>query len=223
MGLFKRMGYLVILMSLGSCVNLKQPVEEIQYFTLEYPAPRIEGLKPVPALIQVEPFGAPPPYNSDRIVYRDGAFKRDAYYYYRWQASPNVLVDTFLRRDIGESGLFESVLKGPCEEAPSFRLKGTVDDFLEWDGPENWQVVLALRVTFIAEGNPCGGRKILMQKAYRVQRACMSKNARGVAEAMSLAMSEVSKRIILEMYESVGTFESQLSIKRETETRSGSR
>ena len=82
MKLFQNVGWLAVLVGFVSCAGLKQPKPEIQYYTLEYTSPQISASEPVSALIRFEPFEATAPYHSDRMIYREGAFKRDAYFYY---------------------------------------------------------------------------------------------------------------------------------------------
>jgi hypothetical protein len=43
--------------------------------------------------------------------------------------------------------------------------------------------------------------KILFQKTYRSSKPCRQKNPRALAEAMSLAMSEASAKIIDDVYQ----------------------
>jgi ABC-type uncharacterized transport system auxiliary subunit len=101
--------YLLILslpLLFGSCVSLKQPVNRIEYYTLEYPPTQMETLNPLPHVIRMDRFTAAPPYNTSQIIYRDQSFKRNAYIYYRWQTNPGAIVTTLLTRDIKNSGLF---------------------------------------------------------------------------------------------------------------------
>ena len=203
MKLFQNVGWLAVLVGFVSCAGLKQPKPEIQYYTLEYTSPQISASEPVSALIRFEPFEATAPYHSDRMIYREGAFKRDAYFYYRWRVAPAQLVSYLLKRDVRASGLFEAVLPGPCDLAPTFRLRGTVDDFLEWDEADRWEAVLTLSVTFIAEDDSCGREKILLQNTYRSRERCEQKTPQAVARAMSLAMSEVSGMILRDLYHSL--------------------
>jgi ABC-type uncharacterized transport system auxiliary subunit len=94
----------------GGCVSFKQPRNRIQHYTLEYVSPEITDLKPLPVSLKVERFSVAPAYNTNRIIYRDGSFKRDEYFYHKWRANPADMVASFLSRDIRNSGLFKAVL-----------------------------------------------------------------------------------------------------------------
>jgi hypothetical protein len=101
---------LCLTLSLAACLNLEQPKNKIEYYTLEYDPPAVGHHQPLPYVIRVQQFSVSPIYNSNRIIYRDKSYKRQAYTYYKWQANPAKFVTYYLSRDLQESGLFKAVL-----------------------------------------------------------------------------------------------------------------
>ena len=186
---------------LSGCVNLKHPVNKIDYYTLESTPPKLSGLKPLSHVIKLVHFTALPTYNTRRIIYRDRSFKRDSYVYSRWRANPGALVTHILNRDIRHSHLFKAILTSDSRFASSYILEGTVDEFFEWDMKETWKAVLSLSITLMDETKIDTREKILFQNTYREETLCKRKNPRALAEAMSLAMSEISGQIIKDVYE----------------------
>jgi hypothetical protein len=79
-------------------------------------------------------------------------------------------------------------------------MEGFVDEFFEWDTPKGWDTVLGLSITLVVLQEPDISKRILFQKSYRVTRRCKEEHPRGVAETMSLAMQEVSEKIIRDVY-----------------------
>jgi len=188
-------------LSLTGCLNLKQPKSEIAYYTLEYEtAPAANHLALLNEVIRVKQFSVSPVYNSNRIIYRDKSFKRQAYAYYKWRANPADLVTYYLRRDMQTSGRFKAVVSRNSSFPVSCLLEGTVDDFLESDGEKTWEAVLAVSVALMDENEPDISRKILFQKSYSTRKPCRQKNPQSLAAAMSLAMSEVASQIIHDIY-----------------------
>jgi cholesterol transport system auxiliary component len=198
MGLQKRvcLSLIGITILIGSCIKLSQPSSKIEHFTLEYDAPQLSDHTPLAHVIRVERFSVAPEYNSDRITYRDKSFKRDAYVYYRWRANPGDLITSFLVRDMKHSGLFKAVLSYDSRLPSSFLVEGTVDEFFEFDTEERWEAVLSVGITLMAEHEPESSRKILFQKSFHARHPCARKHPRALAEAMSEAMSAVSKDIL---------------------------
>ncbi|MBW2708892.1 MAG: hypothetical protein JRD04_06365 [Deltaproteobacteria bacterium] len=163
-------------------------------------APEIEDLKPIDAVIRVDRFGVAPAYNSNRMIYRDESFKRDEYVYSNWIANPGGFATYFLARDLRDSGLFKAVFTYKSHLTASYALAGFVDEFFEWDTPEGWDAVLGLSITLVVLQEPDISKRILFQKSYRVTRRCKEEHPRGLAETMSLAMREVSLKIIRDVY-----------------------
>ena len=105
-----------------------------------------------------------------------------------------------MRRDIQNSGLFKAVVSRDSRLPSAYILEGTVDEFLEWDKKNSWEALLSVSITFMHENEPDISKKILFQKTYHATKPCRQKNPKALAEAMSLAMSEISEQIILDIY-----------------------
>ena len=191
---------LCLTLPLAACLKLKQPKNKIEYYTLEYDPPVVSYHQALPYVIRVQQFSISPIYNSNHIIYRDKSYKRQAYAYYKWRANPAKFITYYLSRDLKESGLFKAVLPGDSRLAPSYLLEGTVDDFLEKDGENTWEAVLAVSIAFMDEKKTDISQKVLFQKTYRTSKPCRQKNPRELAAAMSLAMSEISGKIINDLY-----------------------
>ena len=188
------------LFCLAGCSALNKPKPKINHFTLEYTVPKIENLKPIEAVLRVDRFGVAPAYNSNRMIYRDTSFKRDEYIYSKWIANPGSFATYFLARDLRDSGLFKAVFTYKSHLAATYALEGSVDEFFEWDSPQGWNAVLGLSITLVVLREPDISKQILFQKSYQVTRPCKEEHPRGLAETMSLAMQEVSEKIIRDVY-----------------------
>ena len=188
------------LLCLAGCSALKKPKPKIHHFTLEYAVQEIKDLTSLKAVLRVDRFGTAPAYNSNRMIYRDKSFKRDEYVYSKWIGNPGDMVTYFLARDLRDSGLFKAVFTYKSHLAASYALEGSVDEFFELDAPEGWNAVLGLSITLVAAQEPDISKRILLQKSYRVTRACEEEHPRGLAETMSLAMQEISEKVIRDVY-----------------------
>ena len=184
----------------AGCSSLQKPKPKINYYTLEYTVPETKDLKPIDAVLRVDRFGVAPAYNSNRMIYQDKSFKRDEYVYSKWIANPGDFATYFLARDLRDSGLFKAVFTYKSHLAASYALEGSVDEFLEQDATEGWNVMLSLSITLEVLQEPDVSKRILFQKSYHVTRPCKEEHPRGLAETMSLAMGEVSEKIIRDVY-----------------------
>ncbi|MBI3813560.1 MAG: membrane integrity-associated transporter subunit PqiC [Nitrospinae bacterium] len=186
-----------------ACINLKNPGDKVEFYTLEYNPPVISDLKPLSHIIRLDRFSVSPIYNTDRIIYRDGSFKRDTYFYHKWRANPGDLVTYFLARDIRASGLFSAVIENDSKLPSSYLVEGSVDEFYERDAEDKWEAVLSIGITLMAEREPDISKRVIFQKTYRVAEPCSQKNPRALIEAMSTAMSKISSDIIKDIYHSL--------------------
>jgi cholesterol transport system auxiliary component len=186
-----------------SCINLKNPGDRVEFYILEYNLPIISDLKPLSHIIRLDRFSVSPIYNTDRIIFRDGSFKRDTYFYHKWRANPGDLVTYFLARDIKASGLFSAVIENDSKLPSSYLIEGSVDEFYERDAEDKWEAVLSIGITLMAEMEPDISKRVIFQKTYRVAEPCRQKNPRALIEAMSTAMSKASSDIIKDIYHSL--------------------
>jgi ABC-type uncharacterized transport system auxiliary subunit len=202
MGWDRRVWILCVVFCLlpGGCLNLKKPRQRVEFYTLEYEPVQVQDPAPLPAVIRVDPFTVAPMYNTNRMIYRDASFKRNAYAYHRWRANPGELVGYFLSRDLKESGLFKGALAPGSGAEASYRLEGSVDEFLEWNGAD-WEAVLSITLTLMAENEPDISKRILFQRSYGAREPCSQKNPQALAEAMSKALSRVSGEVMGDLYE----------------------
>ena len=188
---------------LGACLDLKQPSNKIDYYSLEYDPPRIRDHQPVAEVIKVEQFSVAPIYNTHKIIYRDRSYQRAAYTYHKWRANPGEFVTYLLARDMQQSQLFKAVLTRRSKFPYAYVVEGSVDEFLESDTANGCQAVLALSIALMAEHEIDMDKKIRFQKTYQVSKPCKQRNPGALAEAMSLAMSEASEQIINDVYKNL--------------------
>ncbi len=193
--------FIFLLLPLVSCLNFKQPNLGITYYTLEYDSPAFPGKEQLPCVIKLENFMASPIYNTTSIIYRKGAFERDAYAYYKWSVNPADIVTYLIGRDLKKSGLFKGVLlPGERNTEISFLLEGIVNEFYELDESKEWSGVLSLSITLTPEGRAKASNMDIFQKTYSVTEKCDKKNPAALAKALSMAMEKVSRRIIDDIY-----------------------
>lgn len=201
-----RRSFLIIFFILcSSCLNFKQPANKISYYSLEYSPPiQHSETAPLPFVIQVERFRTAPFYDSNKIVYREGEFKRDAYIYHKWLSTPGEMLSYFLARDMRESGLFKAVFSPDTSQASSYIIQGSADEFFELDEKDSWYAVLSLSITLMAADEPDISKKVLLQKRYSAKERCQKKNPTALAASMSRAMSKNSEKIISDIYRRLG-------------------
>ncbi len=184
--------------SFSGCISLKQPNTKFEYYTIEYDTlspdkPTVPTRKST--ILKIIDFSAAPIYNTDKIIYSDQQFKRTPYFYHKWKVKPAEFVTYFLSRDLKESGLFEAVLPPTSASLYTHTVEGIVDEFLEWDSNDDWEAVLSISVTLQVAREPETDKRVMFQHSFSTRKKCQEKNPLALAQAMSLAMAEVSEEI----------------------------
>ena len=196
----------VLSLAFNGCVQLKQPNTKFEYYTLEYDAlspdkPPVSDRKST--ILKIKYFSTAPIYNTDRIIYSDQQFKRTPYFYHKWKVKPAEFVTYFLSRDLKESGLFEAVLPPASGSLHTHTVEGTVDEFLESDSYDSWEAVLSISITLQVAREPDPDKRVIFQRSFSTRKKCSEKNPLALAQAMSLAMAEVSKEIGIAIHDAL--------------------
>jgi len=196
----------VLSLAFNGCVQLKQPNTKFEYYTLEYDAlspdkPPVSDRKST--ILKIKYFSTAPIYNTDRIIYSDQQFKRTPYFYHKWKVKPAEFVTYFLSRDLKESSLFEAVLPPASGSLHTHTVEGTVDEFLESDSHDSWEAVLSISITLQVAREPDPDKRVIFQRSFSTRKKCSEKNPLALAQAMSLAMAEVSKEIGIAIHDAL--------------------
>ena len=145
----RRFGSILLVIGLTGCIGGGAPAPHVRQYILEYPAPSVEKITGTDAL-QGGAFSVARALAGPAMLYRQGAFRRDAYHDRRWRVAPADMVTDFLQRDLMQAGLFfRAVLAARDPEDTRFVLTGWLEEFSEVDDGEHRKAVLAATVTFL--------------------------------------------------------------------------
>lgn len=173
--------------------------QAIEMYTINYDPLKPVTQKPLPFIISVEKFKAAPPYNTLRIIYSKDKFTQNRYHYHQWISEPNELITYLLARDIVHSNIVQAVLI-TSQKVATHHLEGTIDQIYEQDLNDKWNAVLTISITLTKVNETDVTKRICHQKSYSSVYPCEQKNPKGLARAMSMAMSKISEMIISDIY-----------------------
>lgn len=186
----------IVIFSLSACLPSKQPALKIDYYTLDYDAPKASHSKnKLPVILTIERFSSSPEYRTDKMIYQEKKATLSNYTYHRWRAVPADIVTYYLSRDLQSLGSFQAVTSPTGRLTPTHRVEGVVDKFLEIDGDEYWQAVISITITLTKESEPDVSRQVLAQQSYTSQIRCESKHPLAVSMAMATGMAEISRKV----------------------------
>jgi len=193
----KRIGIILLMIGLlSACLGGTAKTPYIRQYILEYPPPQGVGRHAIEEMIRVERFSADRMFMGHEMLYRTGAFQRDAYPSNRWRVAPGDMVTEFLRRDLREAGLFRAVLSERAAAEVRFSMTGGVEEFIENREPKNRKAILTATITLLDLSQMETAALVVFQKTYRFEAAISAEGAAGLAEAMSQAMAGLSRQVI---------------------------
>ena len=187
-------------MVLGAC---GKPPNLINRYILDYPPPVVGRLSPLDTAIKVELFAVDESLNRPEMVYKVNPYKTGVYKYNRWRTDPGYLTTDYLTRDLRDSRLFKAVFSYDRSGKARFNLEGGVVDFQENDLPGPWQAALTLNITLLDTDQENVAERVIFQRTYQAREIMPARTPQGLAEAMSSAMGQVSKKIIDDVYRAV--------------------
>jgi ABC-type uncharacterized transport system auxiliary subunit len=192
-------GLLLILLA-PLLIGCGKPPILVQRYILEYPPPVVGSKTKIPEALKVEQFSVAQAFNTNAMVYQPQPFKSEVYNYSRWRVNPGYLVTDYLLRDFRDAGLFNAVFGPNSNGRYRFLLEGGVEDFQEVDEPEGWKAALTLTVTLLDLTRQELPQRVVFQKTYQALEPMPEKTPRGLAQAMSRALEQVSARILTDTY-----------------------
>lgn len=192
-----------LLLLLPGCFrNAKAPGPGERY-VLEYAPPIAAGTtgSAIPDTLRIGRFSAAESLRTTQMVYRPAPFRKETDYYNRWIVPPESLVDGFLLRDFRQAGAFAAVASDDDRQAARFLLLGDLEAFEEVDGSAGRVAALAATITLLDLSKREIPERLLFQKTYRFEEPLGEEGPRGLAAAMSRAMSRFSARCIADATE----------------------
>ena len=193
---------LVLLGLMCGCGGKQKQRQRIKFYNLHYALHASVTQSPLPFIISVEKFKVAPPFNSTRIIYSKNDFTQNRYYYHQWIMNPDEMITHLMARDLRESNIARAIMISDNLLA-THQLNGIVEQFYEQDRKDQWNAVLSITITLIKKNESDVARRICFQKNYKAMSPCEEKNPKGLANAMSTAMSNISEMIIADMYDAL--------------------
>lgn len=186
---------LVVVQAILGCASAPPPTK---HYRLEIPAAPTEPESPVefealggtaPSMM-VEEFSVDTAYDDQRIVYREGPYVLEYYYYHRWSAPPGRLVAEALREAYADTGLFARVEPAWTPGIPVI-LRGRVQALEEIDRTKDrWVGHVELQLELLDAKT----EEVLWTHHAEEYEPLTDRSPEGLARAVSSALQRVVQR-----------------------------
>ncbi len=184
----------VLLAFVSSCViGGGGDVPGTSYYTLHYDVPAVRGEPRFPMTLGVEDFHVATEYRTDRLVYRESPFEVGYYNYYRWAASPEVVVRRKVMEHLVASNLFAAVEDARTAAHMDLSLEGNLERIEEIEGKDLWSAHLVLELVLSAPEKPP-----ILRRRYDLTRDAAERTPLEIVKAMSGALEEAMRAFVAE-------------------------
>jgi ABC-type uncharacterized transport system auxiliary subunit len=192
-------GIMALVLVLCGCGGMRGRTQVLWKYTLDYPSPAAQTVKPVSASLRVHLFTVVQSYNSTAMVYQPEPFKLQQYQRSSWRVNPGAMVTDYLLRDLRKQNLFSGVFSYRELNKARFALEGEIEQFAEVDEPAGRKAVLSVYVTLLDNAQKEVTKMIVCRKNYLFAEPFTQKGPVGFAQAMSRAMEKFSRQLISDL------------------------
>jgi ABC-type uncharacterized transport system auxiliary subunit len=182
--------------ALQGCVGGGQPARLVDLYTIDYPPPQATAVLRPDLSVSVERFTVAQRYNGTAMVFQTEPYRLDQYESHRWKVSPADMITDALYRDLLAAGLFGTVYSYRSMEPSSYRLLGSVDDFLEVNDKDGRHALVTVHATLTDLTRGDGEKRVLFQRSYRFTEPVTRETASALAEGMSKAVAALSRALL---------------------------
>ena len=194
---------ILLLVFVSGCSFGTKTTYPVNQYTLEYSSPVLREIIQINELIKIEKFSVAHAFDTSAIVYRDGPNLRNTDPYNRWRTKPGDMATDFLLRDLRHSGLFRAVFSPNGTEETRYLLEGQVNEFLESKETDGLKAVLGLNITFLDLSKKEITERVIFQRDYRFTEPLEREAYGSLAQAMSKAMENFSRQIMMDLYQAI--------------------
>lgn len=195
--------FLLMLILMGGCIDMKNPAPKTDYYTFEYPPPESQHTMTTPYILKIDSFRVSPVYDDNRFLLRSEAYKRNQSIRHRWRANPGDLVAEYLARDFSRAAFLKAVITSESIPAYTHLLNGSVEEFYQRSENGKWQAVLSISIILIDDTLRTDENSILFQQQYSFHEPLSDQTPAGFAGGMSRAMQQFSEKLMEDVYQAL--------------------
>jgi ABC-type uncharacterized transport system auxiliary subunit len=193
------------LLVLTGCIGNASAPGTVYYYAIDYTREAPSAPSRLPVVLRINRFSVSPPFNTQRIVYAEKDLHRNTYAYHHWIAQPGELLSYLLARDLDYCDGFQAVVPADATQPATHDVYGWVEEFIEIDHHNPWQASVRIHITLASALNPDPGRRVLMQKRYSQKADCKAKTPAALAQAMSVAVASIYKKVVHDIHSRLET------------------
>jgi len=202
--------FILIILLLNSCINLKDEYPDIKYYNLAQVKEKDIDVYKSDAILYVRNVDiSSAVYGSQIMVNWDGK-RLQRYFYHRWAEDFDLIANDFIAQRFQNSGVFQlGVSKTIGSALPDFILDVFINDlYIESrsNSDEISSVNLEISVSLLKRNSADKDNDVLFNKTYKNRTIRPDNRIENVAENVSISLSKLTDQIIVDVSNAVINF-----------------
>ena len=193
---------LIILITLQSCIKLdfKNEYIEVDYYTLSQAEFKTVKDVKIDKSVMIRNFTIATEFDTEYLFEKKGENEIEIYHYHRWLDLPAPLFTDYLTKRFINSETFSSVLKSGSFAIPDLIIEAHIVEFGGYQINKQSYSFIKMNINVLKNNSK---KDVLLSKMYEHIEPRKNKKASSIPEAMSLGISEISDKLIIDINESI--------------------
>lgn len=204
----KKLIFILLAVTLSSCINLKEPYPKISYYKLIPEKSSVENIGTLDKTLMIRDFTASSEIETTHLLTLWDNEYIQRYFYHRWITdTPNMVAD-FINSIFSKNEFFKNgVVTSSSMAIPDYVMEGDILDMMAYsthDGEPNQNYVyVAIEITLIKRTKVMEENAILMNEVYPFKTIRKNNSVKTIPDAFSRAWSQVADQILVDVYNAI--------------------
>lgn len=194
--------FLIILISIQSCVQLdfKNEYIEVDYYTLNQPdLESVKNIK-VDKSLMIRNFTVASEFDTEYLFEKIGEYDIEIYQYHRWLELPAPLFTDYVTKRIVNSETFSSVLQSGSFAIPDLIIEAHILEIGGYQVDKDSYSIVKMNVN-VLKNNP--KKDVLFSKMYEQIHLRNNNKASSIPEAISIGIAKITDQLILDIQDNI--------------------
>lgn len=199
---------LLVLFFVGSCINLKEPYPQINYYKLLADKSSIENIGSLDKTLMIKDLTASSEIETTHLLALWDNEHIQRYYYHRWITDAPSMITDFINNIFSKNDYFnKGVVMSSSMAVPDYILEGEVLDMMAFStkkGEANQNYVyVSIKITLIKRTKILKDNPIILNEVYPFKIVRKNNSVKSIPDAFSRAWSQVAHQILVDVHNAI--------------------
>jgi ABC-type uncharacterized transport system auxiliary subunit len=198
----------LLLIGFAGCISIKSDYPDIKYYRLKQLPSNFKNVGPISGVLQIRNFSISEELDNDQLIALWDNARLQKYYYHRWLSGAAGMATDFFITRFNQLGIFkDGTVKSNTILTPEFIMEAQILDMVarnstEEAGKKN-SAIVTMQINIIQRIPLQIEKKIIVSKVYTATAERPNTEAVTIPDAISQCFSEISDKLLSDIYASV--------------------